>query len=121
MEELLPGLRKIADTMPPMPSHMLMINWNPPAKRQDMAFSVEGRNYFALYGEWKHESDDAKYANWATENMQQMEPHSMGIQLADENLEKRPARFISDDNMARLDQTRDKYDPAGLFRSWRNR
>lgn len=121
MENLLPGLRKIADTMPPMPSHMLMINWNPPAKRQDMAFSMEGRNYFALYGEWKRESDDEKYANWATENMQEMAPLSLGIQLADENLEQRPARFISDDNMARLDQIRDKYDPTGLFHSWRSR
>ncbi|HUD52188.1 FAD-binding oxidoreductase [Parvibaculum sp.] len=121
MEQLLPGIRKIADTLPPMPSHVLMLSWHPPAKRQDMAFSVEGRNYLALYGEWKHESDDAKYANWATEHMREMSSLSVGIQLADENLGRRPARFMTDANMARLDAIRAKYDPDGRFHTWRGR
>ena len=121
MEQLLPGIRRIAETLPPMPSHVLMLSWHPPATRQEMAFSVEGKNYLALYGEWKHEKDDAKYANWATEHMQSMAPFSKGIQLADENLARRPARFMSDEHMARLDAIRAKYDPQGLFHEWRGR
>jgi hypothetical protein len=46
---------------------------------------------------------------------------SVGVQLADENLGKRPARFLSDANMARLDQLRATHDPAGRFHSYMGR
>ena len=43
--DLLPGLRRIAETMSPAPSHMLWMNWGPgstPAPpRPDMAYSCE--------------------------------------------------------------------------------
>jgi FAD/FMN-containing dehydrogenase len=41
-----------------------------------------------------------------------------GISLADENLCRRPARFIAESNMARLDKVRSAYDPDGRFHSW---
>ena len=44
-----------------------------------------------------------------------------GIQLADENLGQRPARFASDDAMVRLDKARAAYDPDGLFNAWMGR
>jgi FAD/FMN-containing dehydrogenase len=44
-----------------------------------------------------------------------------GIQLADENLGQRPARFASDEAMVRLDKVRASYDPDGLFHSWMGR
>jgi FAD/FMN-containing dehydrogenase len=43
------------------------------------------------------------------------------IALADENLGRRPARFITDSNMARLDKVRSAYDPDGRFHSWMGR
>lgn len=46
---------------------------------------------------------------------------SSGIQLADENLGRRPARFVSDENLARLDEVRATYDPDGLFHPWMGR
>jgi hypothetical protein len=76
-----------------------------------MAFSLEARRYLAVYGEWKKQADDAKYARRATECMRETEPFSVSIQLADENLGRRPARFVADANMARLDHLRAKYDP----------
>lgn len=120
MVNLLPGLQRIADTLPPMPSHVLMISWHPPAQRQDMAFSVEAKHYLALYGEWKRPADDAVYSHWATQNMQAMAPLSTGIQLADENLGRRPARFLSDAHFDRIQKIRAHYDPLGLFHSWKN-
>lgn len=120
MTDLLPGLQRIANTLPPMPSHVLMISWHPPARRQDMAFSVEAKHYLALYGEWKNPSDDASYGNWATHNMQAMAHLSTGIQLADENLGRRPARFLSDAHCERIKKIRAHYDPQGLFHSWKN-
>ena len=118
---LLPAIRKIADTQPPHPSHALWLNWNPPASRPDMAFSVESRTYLALYCGLGQGVDESTHANWATDHMRALEPWSRGIQLADENLGRRPARFVSDANMARLDQARAKYDPHGRFHPWMGR
>jgi hypothetical protein len=121
VEQLLPGLNEIADTMPPAPSHSLWLNWHPPARRPDMAFSLESNHYLAVYGEWSRPEDDARYENWATERMVSLEPHAAGIQLADENLGRRPARFMADANLEKLDSIRHHYDPTGLFHSWMGR
>jgi hypothetical protein len=103
------------------PSYALWLNWHPPKERPDMAFSLEADRYLAAYGEWKHAADDHKYENWATERMSAMQDHAVGIQLADENLGKRPARFMKDENLTRLDSLRAKYDTSGLFRPWMGR
>ncbi len=121
IDPILPDLRRIADTQPPAPSHVLWLNWNPKAPRQDMAFSTEARTYLALYCGLRSAGDEAQHGNWATENMQAMEAHSHGIQLADENLARRPARFLSDENMGRLDRIREKYDPDETFWPWMGR
>jgi hypothetical protein len=82
---------------------------------------VEAKHYLALYGEWKQAKDDARYANWATEHMARMQGFSQGIQLADENLGRRPDRFLSDDHMTRLDRIRAERDPEGRFQPWMGR
>ncbi|MDM3972766.1 FAD-binding oxidoreductase [Mycobacterium marseillense] len=120
-EDLLPGIRTILDTMPPHPAHFLWLNWGPCPARQDMAYSIEGDIYLALYGSWKDPSDEDKYCDWARSNMAAMSEHAIGIQLADENLGRRPARFASDAAMAKLDRVRADYDPDGLFNSWMGR
>jgi hypothetical protein len=51
-EELLPGNRRIIETMPPHPPHFLWLAWGPSPARQDMAYSVEDEIYLALYGGW---------------------------------------------------------------------
>ena len=43
---------------------------------------------------------------WATERMREMEPLASGIQLADENLGRRPARFVGEEQLRRLDAVR---------------
>jgi FAD/FMN-containing dehydrogenase len=119
--ELLPGLRRIADTLPPAPSHMLWLNWGPSPARPEMAFSVEDDIYIALYGGSAEPAHDDQTAAWATERMREMEPLSSGIQLADENLGRRPARFVADEHLRRLDSVRAAYDPDGLFHPWMGR
>lgn len=121
VQDLLPGLRHVADTLPPAPSHALWLNWYPPAKRPDMAFSLEANRYFAVYGEWRRAQDDAAYAGWATDCMRRMAPHGIGVQLADENLGRRPARFMQEEKLARLDRIRERYDPEGRFHAWMGR
>jgi hypothetical protein len=121
IQPLLPALRAIADSQPPAPSHALWLNWNAPPSRQDMAFSVEARTYLALYGGLRNPADAARHEDWATGHMRALEPHSAGIQLADENLARRPAKFVSDANLARLDRVRATYDPDGRFNAWMGR
>ncbi|HRD47107.1 MAG TPA: BBE domain-containing protein, partial [Caulobacter sp.] len=65
--------------------------------------------------------DEAAHGDWAGRHMRALEPYAKGIQLADENLGDRPARFLSDANMARLDRVRAAYDPDGLFNPWMGR
>jgi FAD/FMN-containing dehydrogenase len=115
---LLPGLRKIAETLPAEPSHCMWMNWGPSPERPDMAYSLEDDIYIALYASWRDPADDERYASWPADRMREMEQLATGIQLADENLGVRPARFLSDDNLRRLDQVRAEYDPDGLFHSW---
>ena len=86
-----------------------------------MAYSVEDNFYYALYVAWNDPADDDKYKHWVTDRMRAMEPFATGIQLADENLINRPARFVTDDNLRRLDQLRAIYDPDALFVSWPGR
>jgi FAD/FMN-containing dehydrogenase len=120
-EELLPGIRTIIDTMPPHPSHFIMTGWNPSPARPDMAFSVEDEIYLGLYSVWQDPADDERCGGWAGSNMAAMSHLATGIALADENLGRRPARFITDANMARLDKVRAAYDPDGRFHSWMGR
>ena len=124
--DLLPGIRRIAETMPPAPSHMLWMNWGQgeaqagPA-RPDMAYSVEDDTYIALYAIWQDAAGDAACVDWATGHMRDMAPLASGIQLADENLGRRPARFVSEEHLARLDRIRAERDPDGRFHPWMGR
>lgn len=121
IDDLLPGLKRVAETMPPAPSHALWLNWYPQNKRPDMAFSKEANRYFALYGEWKDAADDVRYRNWAEERMEEMAPLSEGVQLADENLGRRPAWFIERENLSKLDRLRERFDPCERFNEWMGR
>jgi FAD/FMN-containing dehydrogenase len=122
VSELLPGLWRIAQTLPRAPSHMLWMNWGPGATpapaRPDMAYSLEDDTYIALYGVWEDPAEDERNCAWVTERMREMEHLSSGIQLADENLAQRPAPFMSEENMRRLRLVRDRYDPQRRFHSW---
>jgi FAD/FMN-containing dehydrogenase len=86
-----------------------------------MAYSVEDDTYIALYGIWQDEAEDGTNVAWPTERMREMEHLASGIQLADENLGERPARFVSDESSVRLDEVRAAYDPDGLFHPWMGR
>jgi FAD/FMN-containing dehydrogenase len=120
-EELLPGIRNILKTMPPHPAHFLWLAWGPSPQRADMAYSLEDEVYLALYAGWENAADDAKYADWPRSNMAAMAPLASGIQLADENLGARPAKFATAESMANLDRIRAEYDPDGRFYPWMGR
>ena len=119
--DLLPGIRRIAETLPEAPSHMLWMNWGESPAREEMAYSVEDEIYIALYAVWQDPAGDEENVEWATGNMKAMEHLASGIQLADENLGRRPANFVREKNLEKLDRLRAERDPDGLFHEWMGR
>jgi FAD binding domain len=120
-DALLPGMRKIAETLPPAPSHMMWMLWGPTQPRPDMAFSMESDLYIALYGISPDAAGAAASQAWVTDRMRELEPLADGIQLADENLAARPFRFMDEGRLARVEALRAKYDRGGLFHSYMHR
>ncbi|MEL7689951.1 hypothetical protein, partial [Citromicrobium bathyomarinum] len=58
---------------------------------------------------------------WATDHMRALQAYSVGIQLADENLGRRPMPFMAPANLERLDALRAKFDPEGRFNAYMGR
>lgn len=115
----LPTIRRIAETQPEAPSHAYWQVWNPATReRPDMAFSLEGDTYFALYGAFKPGRGTPEEERWSTEGALALQQFSSGIQLGDENLARRPAQFMSPKNFERLQEIRRKYDPEGRFHTY---
>ncbi len=110
------GLERIVDTMPGRPSHMLWMNWMPPQRRPDMAFSSEDDIYIALYGGWTDPKQAAATAAWAPSRMAEMQHLATGSQLADDP--GRPTQVLADSNFERLAALRDTQDPHGRFHNW---
>jgi FAD/FMN-containing dehydrogenase len=121
IDELLPGLGRIAGALPTELSHMLWMNWSPQPSRPDMAYSLDDRFYLALYGVWKDAKDDEAVSAWVADGLRAMEGFATGLQLADENLGVRPGKFLADAAMARLDALRARQDPDGRFHSYMGR
>lgn len=118
IDELLPYIKEISETLPPAPSHFLWLNWYPDALDTDMAYSKEDNIYLALYSCWKKQEDSPKYTSWASDMVRKMQHFSSGIQLADEGLHKRSDKFLSDENFKKLQAIRSVRDPHGLFMEW---
>lgn len=121
IDELMPHLKEIGDTIPAAPTHMLWLNWYPPKSRPDMAFSMEDNIYIALYNIYKGQQHSAARKMWATNQVRKMEHLSSGIQLADENLNHRTDKFMADDNFAKLAGVRERYDSQRLFNEWHSK
>lgn len=123
-EALRPNFEEIMATFPASPSNLLLFNWGGYVKapmRPSMAFSLDDELFYALYIAWENPADSEQHVRWTTEHMRAWEPFAGSTMLADENLVNRPARFVSDENLARLDQLRAEWDPRGVFVSWLGR
>ncbi len=122
-DELWPNFEQMLKDWPPAPTHLEAFNWyyDQQPERPPMAYSVEDDLYYALYAAWTDPADDQKYTSWVTDHMRAWEPYASGIQLADENLLNRPYRFVTTENLQRLDDLRAKWDPEGVFVSWLGR
>ena len=116
-DELVPAVRDLFTSVPSAASHVFWYPWreNP---LPDAAISVQGKLYIAAFSGWSDPARDPEFLAWPVDQMRRLEPLSKGIQLADENLIGRPARYLSADNARRLEQLRAKHDPDAVFCSY---
>ncbi|MFF7982660.1 FAD-binding oxidoreductase [Streptomyces sp. NPDC007901] len=114
---LVPKFQELFDSFPNPKCHIGFYPWHD-ADVPNGAFSLQAPLYISPVAVWDDEKDDAHCIEWATGHMRRLEPYSVGIMLADENLVNRPAPFMAPQNLERLEQLRAKYDPSGLFHSY---
>jgi FAD/FMN-containing dehydrogenase len=115
--ELVPAVAELFDSIPSPVSHVFWYAW----REQDLpdaAISVQGSLYLAAFAGWTDAALDGAMLAWPADQMRRLESLSRGIQLADENLVARPARFLSDENRKRLESLRAAHDPEGVFLSY---
>ncbi len=115
--ELIDPAKQLFRDVPTPESHVFWYPWRQ-QQFEDAAISVQGDLYLAAFAGWHDPAQDDHYVAWPTAHMQRMEGISEGIQLADENLRERTARFLSDENAQRLEQLRAEHDPEGRFHSY---
>lgn len=121
IKELMPLIREVSATLPPPPAHFLWLNWQPPIRQTEMAFSMEDKVFLSCYGSWKNQEDTGKYENWANNLLKKYSHLETGIQLADESLHTRTSRFVSDENLKKLTEIRAKRDGNNLFNEWHSK
>jgi FAD/FMN-containing dehydrogenase len=113
--EVIPRLRKFYTTLPTEESFCIWYGWAPDGPLQDMAFSMEGNVYVAIYAINELPEDDERVRNWVSERMSDLAPISKGLYLGDSDFTRRGAKFMSDENYARVEVLRDKWDPTKRF------
>ena len=119
-EELLPGIHRIIDTMPPHPSHFLWLVWGP--RRPGRTWHTASRTRRI----WRSTAVGAtppttrctptgRARTWPPWPRWPVASNSPTRTSAP------PAKFVTDANMARLDRVRADYDPDGRFYPWMGR
>jgi FAD/FMN-containing dehydrogenase len=117
--ELAPHLRALWSELPTEHSFAIWYGWSPAGPLPDMAFSIEGRVYLATYAIWSDPADDGRYGDWVVGHTRSLAAAvGKGVYLGDTDFTRRPDRFVSDANFARLEEIRRRRDPDGLFCSY---
>jgi FAD/FMN-containing dehydrogenase len=116
-DKLVDPAKRLFLDVPTPESHIFWYPWRQ-QHFADAAISVQGDLYLAAFAGWHDPAQDERYVAWPTEHMRRMESLSEGIQLADENLRERSARFLSTENERRLEALRAQHDPDGRFHSY---
>ena len=119
-EQLAPYLRELWSQLPTEHSFSIWYGWapDPDRARPEMAFSIEGRAYIATYAIWPDEHDDERHRAWVVDHAKRLAKLGKGVYLGDTDFTRRPDRFLSEANFARLEQLRSQRDPDGLFCSY---
>ncbi len=100
-------------------SFSIWYGWNPVRELPDMAFSVEGNVYVATYLIYSDPADDEAYRTRVHERTAAIaRDGGVGVYLGDTDFTRRPDRFLTDENFARLEAIRAERDPSRMFASY---
>ena len=100
-------------------SFSIWYGWHPVRQLPDMAFSVEGNVYVATYLIYTDPADDEKYRSRVHERTAAIaRDGGVGVYLGDTDFTRRPDRFLTDENLGRLEQVRAVRDPQRRFASY---
>jgi FAD/FMN-containing dehydrogenase len=117
--ELAPHLRSLWSELPTEHSFAIWYGWSPTGSLTDMAFSIEGRAYLAIYAIWSDPADDERHGDWVVRHTRALAASvGKGVYLGDTDFTRRPDRFVSEANFRRLEEIRRRRDPDGLFCSY---
>jgi hypothetical protein len=113
--ELVPRIRDMFTTLPTEESFCIWYGWAPSGPLPDMAFSMEGNVYLAVYAMNASAEDDEMVRSWLAARMAAVAPVSKGLYLGDSDFTRRGAKFMSDENYARVESLRSVWDPDRVF------
>jgi FAD/FMN-containing dehydrogenase len=117
--ELAPLLRAVWSELPTEHSFAIWYGWAPVRPLPDMAFSIEGRAYLAIYAIWPDPADDERHREWVVDHANRVAGAvGKGVYLGDTDFTRRPDRFMTDEKFRRLEEIRARRDPDGLFCSY---
>lgn len=114
-EQVVPAIRRAFTDLPNASSFSIWFSMAPLRELPDMAFSLQSEIYVATYTLWTDDRDDARYLDWVSARMTEMQPVTAGQYLGDSDLATRQLKFMADSNWATLQEIRAARDPDGLF------
>jgi hypothetical protein len=109
------GLKEIP---PGEHSFVLWMLWGRHEERPNACWSMQAPLYLSPNAGWAAAADDERHRRWVDDALDQLAPHSCGVQFSDANLPVRPGQGLSPGNARRLEELRRTYDPAGLVCSY---
>ena len=119
MEELLPGIRALADTMTRSSFVMWHVIGADPEPDPTMFHSMHDRYNVSVYAVYDDPDDDVSVGRWPQERIEEFGTLARGIQLNDENLAARSGPVCSPAAATRYERIRAVHDPDGLFFGFR--
>jgi hypothetical protein len=118
-DQIAPAFQAITDSMPNPESQAFWYFWGEDQEPGEAAWSVQAPWYLAVYGIGDDAAQDDQHRAWVNRSIRSVEHLSAGTQFADADLGQRFDRPLSEASLARMEELRAAYDPAGVFYGYR--
>jgi FAD/FMN-containing dehydrogenase len=115
---LVPAAADVFDPIPDGQAFVFWMLWGHFPSKDNACWSTQAPVYISPNVGWKKPEDDALNEGWADRSLGALADMSRGVQFSDANFAARPDRGLSDENAARVEGIRAKYDPKGVFNSY---
>lgn len=114
--DLAPLLRAIWSELPTRHSFSIWYGWAPTRPLPEMAFSLQANVYIATYATWTDPDDDERHRSWVHDHHARLaERVGEGVYIGDSDFTRRPDRFLTPHNAARLQAIRGQRDIDRMF------